>query len=267
MNLKELNNLNLHINELEYAFSADDFIFLLKVPNNELHQFSSDNKSELFITSTNQSNLHIYIDTPNLTDKLRTGFEIPVSERSSEEVISIYNCIKEKEYINLVVFSEEAFHIKKLILYSHDVSLFFNWINNTLPLLEESFNFQNNYANIPIGYLIPQKTDTLFWFVSKVTEEIMQTVLDNTVDFTFKADLFEGELILYLSKDTTLISVLHLPDNIIDDSIRNDFKLLTNQNTISILINIDNMPDSNVVNLTLPIDKATIDRIKYHMAI
>lgn len=267
MNLKELNNLNLNIYELEYAFSENDFIFLLKVPNSDLSQFSSNNNSELFITSNNHSNLHIYIDTPNLKDKIRTGFEIPASERGSEEVKSIYNCIKEKNYINLVVFSEEAFYIKKLTLYKHDVSLFSNWINNNLPSLEESFNFQNNYADIPIGYLIPQKTDTLFWFVSKVTKEVMQTVLDSTIEFTFKADLFEGELVLYLSKDTTLISVLHLPDNIIDDSIRNDFKLLTNQNTISILINIDNMPDSNVVNLTLPIDKATIDRIKYHMAI
>lgn len=264
--IKELNKLNKEFYNLEYIISEEDIIFLLNVLEEDVIQFKENDSSELYISVDNADNLNIYIDILNIKNKCRVGLEVPSSEKFSTEVIEFYKILSSLNSIKLCLFSDKSLYIKELYIYKNDIKNMKNWINDNTKETE-TYEFNNNYKDIPEGYLIPQKTDTLFWFVSKVTDEILDLIKENTTNLAFKADIFEGELVLYLSKDKNLISVLQLADNIIDDSIREDFKILVKQDYVSILLNSNNSPDSNIVNINIEIDNSTKERLKYYMTI
>lgn len=263
--VKELNKLNIEDYKLEYVISEQDIIFLLKATEEEVIHFKENDSSEFYITTDALDNLNIYIDILNIKNKCRVGLEVPSSEKQSSEVIEFHKILNSLEVIKLCLFSSKNLYIKELCIYKNDIQNMKNWIDNIKE--KETYEFENNYKDIPIGYLIPQKSDTLFWFVSKTTEENLNLIKENTANLTFMADIFEGELILYLAQDKNLISVLQLADNIIDDSIREDFKVLVKQDYVSILLNSNNSPDSNIANINIKIDDPTKERLKYYMTI
>lgn len=265
MNISELNKLDILAYNLEYAISNDNMMFLLKTTEEDVSKFKKNDSAEFFISIDDEDNLNFHIDILNIKNKCRVGLEIPPSERDSHEIKEVYNILKNLNHIQLIVFSNHTAHTKKLKIFENDISNLSNWISNTK--ITETYEFQKNYANIPNGYLIPQKSDTLFWFVTKTTKDIYTIAKDNKDNLTFKADIFEGELVLYLANEKNLISVLQLADNIIDDSIREDFKLFINQEYVPILINVEGYSDKSILNLNLKIDSVTKDRIKYYLTI
>lgn len=267
MNIQELNKLNINNYELEYAYSDTDIMFLIKVPEEDVISFIEDDSAELFMNITENGDLHIFIDILNVKNKCRVGLEIPSSIKDSDEINNIFNIFKEKNSVNFVFFSKSNLHTKKLNIFSNEIEVMDAWINNKRIDLESQYSFKNNYSSIPKGYLIPQKTATLFWFVCKVTNDNLNIVKENIDNITLKADTFEGELVLYLSQDTNLIASIQLADDIIDESIREDFKLLLKQTSVSVLLNTNDAPDSNIANISLELDDVSRERIKYYMTI
>lgn len=267
MNLETLNKLNLNIFKLEFAISDTDLIFLLHVPEEDLKKFKDNDTAEFYISITEEKAMHFYIDIPNVSNAYRVGFEFSHNLQNSNELLDILNILKKNSYITFLMYSKSSLHSKRLTIFKNDISYLESWINNTYTLNTEKYDFKNNYIDVPIGYLIPQKTKTKFWFISKVSEEDLTIAKQNSESIELKADVFEGELVIYLAYNDNLISVLQLADNIIDNDIRNDFKLLLKEDIISILLNTENAPDSNIIHIKTSLDSTSIDRIKYYLSI
>lgn len=267
MNIETLNELNLNIFELEYAISDRDLLFLLHVPEEDILSFKDNDSAEFYMSITNENNMHFYIDIPNIKNAHRVGFEFSNNLKSSTELSNILKILKSNPSITFLVFSKSTLHSKVLSVYKNDISYLESWINNTYSSTAKKYDFQNNYKDVPCGYLIPQKTETKFWFISKVSNDNLTIAKNHCDSIDLKADIFEGELVLYLAQDKNLISVIQLADNIIDEDIRNDFKLLLKEDTISILLNTEGASDDNIIHIKTTLDKASIERIKYYLSI
>ena len=267
MNIETLNKLNLHIFELEYAISDTDLLLLLHVPEEDIKSFKENDSAEFYMSITNENNMHFYVDIPNIKNLCRVGFEFPNNLKSSTELLNILEILESNPSITLLVFSNSTLHSKTLTVYKNDISCLESWINNTNNSNSKKYDFQNNYKDIPCGYLIPQKTETKFWFVSKVSEENLAIAKNHCDSIDLKADIFEGELVLYLAQDRNLISVIQLADSIIDEDIRNDFKLLLKEDTISVLLNTEGASDDNIIHIKTLLDEPSIERIKYYLTI
>lgn len=252
-NLKEWN--------LEFYYYNSNPILILKVSDDDFKNIDISLGYDLLIENSTCNNLNVFLEIFFQRRRRRVGFELP--KETKHELHELSSNLNEKFELSLFLFSSKELKPVIISLDKQSLNSLKNWLTDSK--VEQPNQIKEIFKSTPLNILIPQKSNTLFWFKTKLSKDLYTITRENQQLLELNADNFEGELALYLNYDKTLISSFILPEENINPAIRSDFRLLLSQEHVSILISDENQNSNNILNVSISIHENVKDRIRFYL--
>jgi hypothetical protein len=271
--MKKDNYVEFHYNKLEadtlnYIIDENEKLtFIIKLPDLEFYKFMRNNKSELFIEILKDG----YLSFKLCMLSVRNGSEYTAEiEPSYKENIAATNEIKSlvhRDTVELIVvsFSNEE-HRVELDIFDNDKLMIRKWLGEEVNISKGTV-FCKDYDIIPEQCILPQRSETKFWFICKTTTEIFDSIKSNASEIIFDISVTNGCLVFNLKINNNCIGSLTIGANEIIQEIKNDFKLFVQHKVITVIISDKKAIEEDVISIDRQVTPRMVKLLKTYMNI
>lgn len=267
----KLNELPIKPWELEYIWNEEKISFVFKVSPSDLKDFIYDDTSEFFIEILKDDYLRISIKLLNVQKGTVATMDIQPDYKKDQEVVNNLKKLSSQDTVNLYIIAEgEKEYCRVLKVFDKDMLFLRQWLGEKISVITSSL--KREFDRIPLDYMVPQKTDTTFWFLCKVNNNTYNSIKNNAEKIRFGVTVFSDclALCLYIEKPFVAIYFSNETDSgliEIDSRVREDFKLFLRFNTITFLVNNEGGQEETILNLSLMIEDRFKSLIREYMKI
>lgn len=266
----DINNLEINQWKLDYITSKNNIAFVLKMKNEELQKFIEDDSSEFFISITDDDHLQFSIHIFNVLEGAIISMDIQPYYRESKEIVEDLKKLLKQNTVDFFVSDNSKTYHKVLKIFDNDKIYIKKWLGEDVVINTSSL--KDNFKAIPINYMIPQRTDTAFWFICKVSNKTYNDIKSIQNKIQFEAIVAEDILVLYLYIKNPFATIYFSKDNdsdfvLINNRVREDFKVFLKFNKITFLINNEDCEDKDIIDVHLDIDNKSKKIIRDYMEI
>lgn len=242
-------------------------MFVIKLPDLEFYKFTKNDKAEIFIEILNDGYLSFEVSMLSVRSGSHYTAEIRPSYKDDPIVFNEIKSLIDRSAVELVVvsFSNEQ-HIIELQIFDNDKLIIRKWSGEDVQLSKGTV-FCQDYSIIPEQFILPQRSETKFWFMCKTTTEIFDYIKSDVSKIIFDVSIINGYLILYLKINSDTIGNLVIESNSIIYEIKSDFKLFVQYKVITFLISDKNAIEEDVISVNRQVTPKMVKLIKAYMNI
>ena len=241
--------------------------FVIKLPDLEFYKFTKNDKAEIFVELLNDGYLSFMVSMLSVRNSSEYTAEIKPSYKDDPNVGKEIKSLTYRNTVELIVgsFSNEQ-HIIELKIYDNDKLLIRKWLGEDVDISKGTV-FCADYDMIPEQFIIPQHSETKFWFLCKTTTEILECIKDDVSKITFEVSIVNGYLLFQLKTNNNVIGNLVIESNEIIYEIKNDFKLFVQYKVITFIISDKNAIEEDIISIDRPVTPKMVKLIKAYMNI
>lgn len=270
----ELTKIPVPLWELDYIYCNNDISFVLKVDDKEFENFKKDSDAQLFMKILEDGYLSISIHAIGMCQGSTLTMDIQPEYKNYLEVVSNLQKIISKDTIDFIVFTQDCKEfVKKLTIFESDKINVRRWLGESVESKEISF--KDYFVPMPVNYIVPCRTETMFWFLCKTSNKIYEKIKHKTEIIQFGAEIFDGLLVFYLIVENTPIGTIFFNNCkkvneepvYVSDDVRSQFKTFLKFKVISFIINDERSLDENILNVHIKINDEVKKIVRSYMNI
>lgn len=253
---------------LNYIIEENEkLIFVIKLPDLEFYKFTKNDKAELFIEILNDGYLSLKLCMLNVRSSSEYTVEVQPSYKDDLTIGNEIKSLLHRNTVELIVvsFSNEEY-ITELPIFDSDKLIIRKWLGEDVHISKGTL-FCKDYDIIPEKFILPQRSETKFWFICKTTTEIFSSIKNNVFEVIFDVSVMDGYLVLYLKRNNDVIGSVAIRANEIVDEIKNDFELFVQHKVITFIISDKNAVEEDVIALDRQVTPKMVKLIKTYMNI
>ncbi|MGH4125072.1 MAG: hypothetical protein ACREV6_19320 [Clostridium sp.] len=241
--------------------------FVLKLPDLEFYKFTKNDKSELFADILHDGYLSFKLSMLSVRDSSEYTVEIQPSYKDDPSMVNEIKSLVHRKTVELIVvsFSDEQ-HIVELPIFDSDKLHIRKWLGEDVQISKATV-FCTDYDMIPEQFILPQRSETKFWFICKTTTEIFDFIKNNVSEIIFDVSIVNNCLIFNLKTNDYDIGSLAIESYTISGEIKSDFKLFVQYKVITFIISDKNAIEDEVISIDRQVTPKMVKLIKTYMNI
>ncbi len=258
----------LEADTLNYIIDENEkLIFVIKLPDLEFYKFMKNDKTELFVEILNDGYLSFKLCMLGVRNGSEYTAEIQPAYKDNRDAVNEIKSLVYRDTVELsiVSFSNQE-HRVELEIFDSDKLLIRKWLGEDVNISKGTV-FCKDYDIIPEKFILPQKSETKFWFICKTTTEIFDSIKNNVSEIIFDVSIINGCLVFYLKINNDYIGSLTIGANEIIQEIKSDFKLFVQHKVITFIISDKNAIEEDVVSINRQVTPKMVKLIKTYMNI
>ena len=253
---------------LNYIVDEDGkVIFVIKLPDLEFYKFTKNDKSEFFVDILDDGFLSFEVSMLSVRNSSQYTAEIKPSYKENPIIVKEIKSLTYRNTVELIVvsFSNDQYLVE-LPIFANDKLLIRKWLGEDVQISTGTV-FCADYDIIPEQFIIPQRSETKFWFMCKTTTEIFDYIKDDVSKITFEVSVINGYLLFQLKTNNDVIGNLVIESSSIIYEIKSDFKLFVQYKVITFIISDKNAIEDDVISVDRQITPKMVKLIKTYLNI
>lgn len=242
-------------------------VFVIKLPDLEFYKFTKNDKSEIFINILDDGFLSFEVAMLSVRNSSKYTAEIRPSYKENPIISKEIESLIYRDVVELIVisFSDDQYK-KELTIFDNDKLIIRKWLGEDVEISKGTV-FCKDYDIIPEQVIIPQVSETKFWFMCKTTTEIFNCLKNDVSKITFEVSIINGYLLFQLKTNNYVIGNLVIESSSIVQEIKDDFKLFVMHKVITFIISDKNAMEDLVMPVHTQVTPRMVKLIKAYMNI